>query len=64
MIQQRVRRTIILRIDEYEAVQILARQERRDLREQASVLIRQGLEECGLLGQPGQTGLEEAGSPE
>ena len=43
------RRTIILTEDEYNALRLLAEQERRDLRDQASVLIRRGLEEQGWL---------------
>jgi len=41
--------TVTLQSDEREALLLLARQERRDLRAQAALLIRRGLEELELL---------------
>ena len=44
-----MRLTVTLRADEREALRVLAEQERRDLRAQAALLIRRGLEDLEFL---------------
>jgi len=44
--------TVNLQQDEREALVVLAEQERRDLRQQAAVILRQELERRGLLSPP------------
>lgn len=46
--------TVNLQQDEREALVVLAEQERRDLRQQAAVILRQELERRGLLPLPDQ----------
>lgn len=54
--------TITLQLAEVEALRVVAKHERRDVRNQAAVLLREELERRGLLRQAGQPGRGRQGA--